>query len=223
MSNQSDRTCTQSGSISANLKRSSTTANHPTHQTKVSINNKRAVSGTPQTSTTMSTEVTEAPMDEQPPNTAPNIYNCQTTNRFAILQIPTPAPTTLRAPKVEKPPPIIVYQPASKLKPHLPSNQHFVIANLRVGTKLLCNTIEQHRQFITLLDNKKVPYHTYPYENDRCKRFVLYGLNTHPIDDIMKELENYNLAYECQKPSIRRPRHILGILQAGFTHQSEYT
>lgn len=158
-------------------------------------------------------ETEKSKMDEDPPNSS--IYNCLTSNRFEILWIPRAAPTVLRAPKLDNPPPLIVYESAKKIREILPANQKYGIQNTNGGTKVLCNSSSQHKLFLDVLDNKNVSYHTYPYAADKKKRFVLYGLNTHPVEDIANDLEAYGIKPAHITNMIvkkQRPFHVFGVL-----------
>lgn len=90
-----------------------------------------------------------------------------------------------KSPDSEKPPVIEIQATAAIVCSMIPAkyNNSVGIQN-GLRTKLYCNTIKQHKELLQLLDKSKMKYFFRPYEHEKSKRFVLYGLNTYPIDGL---------------------------------------
>lgn len=71
----------------------------------------------------------------RPSNTSTEtVYNITTSNRFAQLPIPIPENNTLRIVRPAKPiipPAFFVFETVSKVKNRIPTNQNYVMQNLR--------------------------------------------------------------------------------------------
>lgn len=138
-------------------------------------------------------------------------FNIPTFNRFKILRIPIAEPNIYHAPKPprnEKPPEIVVYEPLSVIRELFPVTGSYGIKNHANGVKLYCNTIAQHKSFIASLQQAGKKYNSWEYKSEKTKRFVLYGLNNHPTEDIISDLNEYGI-----KPTnittmiVKKPRY----------------
>lgn len=137
-------------------------------------------------------------------------FNVPTTNRFRILQIPIPEPTEYKAPRPtinEKPPEIIVYDTLPNIRLLFSDKDQYGIKNIYQGVKLYCNDLPQHQMFIGKLKSNNIKHITWPYKSDKTKRFVLYGLNTYPPEEISADLEKYGVKPSSVVPmTVKSPR-----------------
>lgn len=105
------------------------------------------------------------------------------------------AARNLSVPGTERPPPIVV--PAIR-RPDvarliqgskLPVDMSFS----STGVKLLPKSLDDHSQILLNLSEVKKNHFTYRTKEERTSKFVLYGLDLLPIEEIMKELGSLNL------------------------------
>lgn len=125
------------------------------------------------------------------------VYNVPTTNRFAQLPIPIPDNPTLRIPRPAKsitPPAFFVlHTTVSNVRELVPNSNNYVIQNLDKCVGIFPNTITDHTRLFAHLKTIDLKFHTHPTDTPDTKRFVLHDLNTHPVEDIKKDLQNYGL------------------------------
>lgn len=135
-------------------------------------------------------------------------YDCTVSNRFDILKIPMDTiPAVLIKRKDPPPPPIIIMDSRANVEKHLKPNKGFALVNLRNGTKVLPTNAEQHKAMITLMAGR-IKFYSFGPSESKLKRFVLYGLNTHDLADIQKDLEQYGIKPERITPMrVRKARY----------------
>ena len=138
----------------------------------------------------------------------PATYNVETSNRFTMLPIPVPERTSLRVPATPKPktpPTFFIFESPEIIKSKVPKA---VIQNGNNCTMLLPNSVEEHLKLCAVFKQWGWKYHTQNPEPLQYKRFVLHGLNTHPLDDLYEDLEKYGLrpALITTIP-VKRPRY----------------
>lgn len=129
--------------------------------------------------------------------TSPNIitYAVPVANRFEKLPIPIPTSHTVRienSTNEPKPPPILADTSAATIFSIL-KGRKFGLINTNNGVRIACNSNDDHAATIKLLVDHKIAYHTFNYKSEKTKRFVIHGMNTHPIEDIMSELDEYGI------------------------------
>lgn len=138
-------------------------------------------------------------------------YGCTTNNRFDILKIPIAETSTLRLQTTNtKPPSITVHKNRAEVELLLKDLSGFVLSNLKYGTRIFPNDIGHHKAIIELLEGIRptVEFFSQAPPEKKMKRFVLYGLNTHDISDIMSDLDKYGVQPEKIVPmKVKKARY----------------
>lgn len=148
-------------------------------------------------------------------------YGCSTSNRFEILKIPIREPTIFKGnkPTIKPPSPITIIGDIINVRAFMKKHNHdkFVLENLKSPrddpnlrrTKVFCNDHKQFELLVKQLEDCNIQFFHYGLQTEKLKRFVLYGLNQHPIVDIMDELEKYGIRpHLIKEMRVKKARYI---------------
>lgn len=91
---------------------------------------------------------------------------------------------------MKNPPAFYIFEPSKTIKLKLPNA---ITVNLRNCTSLLPNSLDDHKRLFDLFKQWDWKFHTQNPETQSSKRFVLHGLNSHPLEDIYEDLDKYGL------------------------------
>lgn len=148
------------------------------------------------------------PRGEPPMKVGPGVqYGVETRNAFEALSdnvrrktVATDKRIIVKPldPKQKRPPPISVLSDSTEstnnfIKQVEKVTMNFKIKNTLNGFKVVTENINSHKNIISLLKSTKFQFFTHPLGEEKQRRFVLYGLDERPTEDIEKALSDEGL------------------------------
>lgn len=84
----------------------------------------------------------------------------------------------------------------------------YLISHLRTATSIKATNLETRSLIEKFLNENNIGYYSYANDPPKLKKYVLYGLNTQPIADIIADLRDYGLIpVDIKMMKIRNPRY----------------
>lgn len=161
------------------------------------------------------------PMDGEDDEVNVIVPQVETSNRYNALHIQNVNPGTNSGSSTNtitpnrtgdnRPPPIMVLNKRStEITPVLKLAQiDFTLKLLSNGTKIFLRSTIDHTAVKDILMKEKWEFFTHRNKDEKYSRFVLYGLDDLPPDDIMKDLNDLKLfPSSIKKMQIKKPKFI---------------
>lgn len=119
------------------------------------------------------------------------------TNRFSVLanqhDMDLDTVSNINEAKIVKPPPLVVDAKINLSDLQTLLGKDPVYKRTSIGTKVFPPNIESYEKCKSILLGKKFEFHTFNSKENRLYTMFLYGLPKLKIEDIKKDIEEYNL------------------------------